>query len=451
MLRNLNLSISKLRLFAAVLLFSGICFAQSTGSIQGTVTDVTGAVLPNATVTVTNSGTGESHSLTTDTAGLYSLPGLAPGNYRIEVKSQGMQTMAANNLVVAVGTATTQNFSMQVAATSSTVEIQASAPVIENTSVSVGTVINQRTVQEIPLNGRHFVDLALLIPGSVTPPANGFLTAPLRGQGSFAFNSAGGREDEINFMINGIQMSDMSQNQITFQPTINTVQEFKVDNSTYSAEYGRNAGSIVNIATRSGTNELHGEVYYFLRNNALDARNFGNPSLIQPQAPFRRNQFGADGGAPLKKDKTFLFLSYEGLIQRQSVPLTSTVLSVAQRAQVTDPIVQKLLPLIPLPNSAGNAYINSAVAPVNIHQGTANFTQQFSERNRFNAYYAMQHDQRNEPPSTQGNTLPGFGDQRQGWRQLLALNDTATLSPTMVNEARAGSIVFTLFSQRRIR
>jgi outer membrane receptor protein involved in Fe transport len=418
--------------------FAGLALAQSTGSIEGTVTDATGAVLPNASVTVRQQSTGETHVLKTDSAGLYSLPGLAPGTYKVEVQAPGMQSVVANDLVIAVGTATTQNFNLSVGATSTTVEIQAAPPVVESSSVSVGTVIDQRTVQEIPLNGRHFVDLALLIPGSVTPPANGFLTAPLRGQGSFAFNSAGAREDEVNFMINGIQMSDMAQNQITFQPTINTVEEFKVDNSTYGAEYGRNAGAIVNIATRAGTNQVHGEVYYFLRNYAMDARNFGNPSLTQPQAPFRRNQFGADGGGPLKKDKTFLFLSYEGLVQRQNVPLTSTVPSVAQRAQVTDPIVQKLLPLIPFPNSPGNQFISSAVAPVNIHQGTANFTQQFTQSNRFNAYYAMQHDQRNEPPSTQGSTLPGFGDQREGWRQLLALNDTDTITPTLVNEARAG-------------
>jgi outer membrane receptor protein involved in Fe transport len=427
-----------LRQLALALTFAAIAVAQSTGRIEGTISDPTGAVLPNTTVTVTNQATAETHVLKTDNGGFYSLPGLAPGSYKIEVQATGMQTTVANDLIVAVGTTTTQNFTLKVGATSTTVEIQATAPVVESSSVSVGTVINQRTVQEIPLNGRHFVDLALLIPGSVTPPANGFLTAPLRGQGSFAFNSAGAREDEVNFMINGIQMSDMAQNQITFQPTINTVQEFKVDNSTYSAESGRNAGAIVNIATRAGTNELHGEVYYFLRNYAMDARNFGNPSGIQPQAPFRRNQFGADGGGPIKKDKTFLYLSYEGLIQRQSVPLTSTVPSAAQRAAVKDPIVQKLLPLVPLPNSPGNQFVSSAVAPVNIHQGTANLTQQFSEGNRFNAYYAMQHDQRNEPPSTQNSTLPGFGDSREGWRQLLTLNDTASLTPTLVNEARAG-------------
>lgn len=412
-------------------------FAQSTGSIAGTITDATHAVIPNAKVTITDEGTGVARQVNTDSAGIYSVPSLTPGNYRVQVQSPGLQTVTANNLVVTVGSTTTQNFTLNVANSSETVEIQATTPLVDTSSVTVGGVVNQRTVQEIPLNGRHFIDLALLIPGSVTPPANGFLTAPLRGQGSFSFNSAGAREDEVNFMINGVNMSDMSQNQITFQPTINTVDEFVVDNSTYGAEYGRNAGSIVNIATRAGTNQLHGEAYYFVRNSALDARNFSNPSGV-PQSPFKRNQFGGDGGGPLKKDKSFLFLTYEELIQRQSVPLSTPVLSAAQRASVADPIVQKLLPLIPLANSPGNVFVGSAVAPVNIYQGTGNFSQVLSETNRFNAYYAMQHDVRDEPPTTDGNNLPNYGDNRQGWRQLLTLNDVETLSSNLVNEARAG-------------
>ncbi|HEX4810987.1 MAG TPA: TonB-dependent receptor [Bryobacteraceae bacterium] len=439
-IRALRYSSHSARLCAVVAVLSaltGTVAAQSTGAITGTVTDATNAVVPSAKVTVTQLTTGAVRVINTDNAGLYSVPSLAPGNYKLEAQAPGLQTVVANNLLVTVGSTTTQNFTLNVASSSQTVEIQASAPLIDTSSVEVGGVVNQRTVQEIPLNGRHFIDLALLIPGSVTPPANGFLTAPLRGQGSFSFNSAGAREDEVNFMINGVNMSDMAQNQITFQPTINTVDEFKVDNSTYGAEYGRNAGSIVNIATRAGTNQVHGEVYYFMRNSALDARNFNNPSGVQ-QAPFKRNQFGADGGGPIKKDKSFLFLSYEGLVQRQSVPLSTTVLSAAQRASVTDPIVQKLLPLIPLANSPGNVFVSSAVAPVNIHQGTANFSQVISDRNRFNAYYAMQHDLRDEPPSTDNNSLPNYGDQRQGWRQLLTLNDIETVSSNVVNEARAG-------------
>jgi outer membrane receptor protein involved in Fe transport len=208
---------------------------------------------------------------------LYSVPSLSLGRYRVEVKSPGMQTVAASGLVLEVGSTVTQNFTLKVASASEIVEITATAPVLQDSTMSVGQVINSRTVQEIPLNGRHFVDLGLLVAGSVTPPQNGFLTAPLRGQGSFAINTAGNREDSVNFMINGINLNDMAQNQITFQPSISTVQEFKLDNQSYSAEYGRNSGAIVNIATRSGTNNYHGSGFEFLRNNYFDARNFFNP------------------------------------------------------------------------------------------------------------------------------------------------------------------------------
>jgi hypothetical protein len=424
-------------------------FAQSTGTIQGTVTDASGAAVPNAPITVQNERTGEQRITTTEPTGNYLVPSLPVGTYRVSVKATGMAPMTAGNVEVSVGSTVKQNFALKVANTTETVEVMAAAPVIDATSVSVGSVVNQKTVQEIPLNGRHFVDLALLIPGSVVPPASGFLTSPLRGQGSFSFNSAGAREDSVNFMINGVNLSDPNQNQITFQPTINTVDEFKVDNSTFSAEYGRNSGSIVNIATRAGADMWHGEAYEYLRNNALDARNFSNPTFVSagstlvssPQAPFKRNQFGGDAGGALVKDKTFVFLTFEALRQRQNVPLSATTLSADQRAQAlasSDPQIQKLLPLIPEPNAGANQYASSAVAPVNIEQGTANFSQIFSDKQRINGYYAIQRDERNEPPSTDGNSFPGGGDQRNGNRQLLTLNDSWVISPTLVNEARAG-------------
>lgn len=439
--RSLSAFVAALALVFCLFVTPAHMFAQSTGAITGTVTDPTGAIIPNATVTVRNQNTGEERTTQTDSAGVYFVPSLAVGGYSVEVKSPGMQTVEAKGLIVAVATTARQDFSLQVAAASQTVEITAAPPVVESTSVSVGDVVNQQTVQDIPLNGRHFVDMSLMVPGSVIAPVNGFLTAPLRGQGSFSFNSAGAREDEVNFMINGINLSDGNQNQITFQPTINTVQEFKIDNQTFSAEYGRNAGSIVNIATRQGTNIWHGEAYEFLRNNDLDARNFGNPSVLQPQAPFKRNQFGGDGGGALKKDKTFIFLSYEGLRQRQNVSLSGLTLTDAQRAQImatSDPIIQSLLPLIPLPNSGTSQFVAPAVAPVNIEQGTANFSHSFSDSNRVNVYYAIQRDQRNEPPSTDANSFPGGGDQRNGHRQLMTINDTWVISPNMVNEARLG-------------
>lgn len=424
-------------------------FGQSSGALQGTIMDATQSPIPKAAVTIKEQRTGEERAVVSDSAGNYFAPALAAGTYRVEAKAPGMAVTAITGVVVPVGTTVRQDINLKVASTSEVVEIVGGAPVVESATVSVGSVVNQTTVQEIPLNGRHFVDLALLTPGTVTPPANGFLTAPLRGQGSFSFNSAGAREDSVNFMINGINLSDPIQNQITFQPTINTVSEFKIDNSTFSAEYGRNSGSIVNIATRSGENTWHGEVYEFLRNNDLDARNFSNPTHVMSggmlvpnlMSPFKRNQFGADGGGAIKKDKLFMYLSYEGMHQRQSVPISVQTLTQAQVSQAmasSDPIIRKLIPLIPTANSGTNQFVSSAVAPVNINQGTANVSYVFSEANRFNLYYAIQNDERDEPPSTDGNSFPGGGDQRKGKRQLLTLNDSWAISPTMVNEARLG-------------
>jgi len=434
--------LSRITSTISFLLFGGLVFAQSTGSIGGTVTDAVGAVVPNASVRVQSQGTGENHATTTDAAGIYLVPSLPVGTYRIEVKSPGMQTTFANGVELSVGSALRQDFLLKVGSASETVEVSGAAPLIDSSSVSLGSVVDKATVQEIPLNGRHFIDLSLLTPGTVTPPVNGFLTAPLRGQGSFAFNSAGAREDSVNYMINGINLSDPIQNQITFQPTINTVDEFKIDNSTFSAEYGRNSGSIVNIATRSGENVWHGEAYEFIRNDFLDARNFSNPVGLQPQSQFVRNQFGGDGGGAIVKNKLFVYLSYEQLRQRQGVSLSGTVLTAAQRSQAlatSDPAVQALLPLIPLANSGANQFAGSASAPVNIEQGTANVSYLLNAVHRLNFYYAIQRDQRNEPPTTDGNSFPGGGDQRNGTRQLLTFNEDWTISPTLTNEFRAGA------------
>ena len=414
--------------------------AQSTATLQGTVTDPTGAVMPNAKIVVRNQATGIERTTETDSDGNYQVAALPVGTYHVEVQAQGFQTQVASDLSIEVGRTVVHNFQLVIGGIEQQVNIVSDTSVVETATTSVGTVISQRTVQEIPLNGRHFVDLGLLIPGSVTPPQNGFLTAPLRGQGSFAFNTAGNREDTVNFQINGINLNDMVQNQITFQPSINTVQEFKVDNSTFSAEYGRNSGAIVNIATRSGTNDFHGEVFEFLRNEALDARNFFDAK----KPPFKRNQFGGALGGPIFKNKTFFFFSYEGLRQRQGLTLNSNVLTDAQRAAVTNATIRNLLALIPRPTSvetvggvAVGRFQGSATAPVNIDQWTGDVSHNFSVNDRLHGYYAFQRDFRGEP-NLQGNTLPGFGDTRQSRRQIFTLNETHTFGPALVNEARFG-------------
>ena len=204
--------------------------------------------------------------------------------------------------------------------------------------------MDRRMVQELPLNGRYFLDLGLLVPGSVTPPQGAFSSAPIRGLGSFGITTAGNREETINYIINGI-INNLTNSSITFQPSIGTVQEFKVDNSTFSAEYGQSSGAVVNIATRSGGSEFHGEVFEFLRNDVFDARNFFTLTSSEPP-PFKRNQFGGQLGGPIVQNKLFL-LSYEGLRQRQQLDLNSLVLSDSQRAAVTDPVIMRLVPLIP--------------------------------------------------------------------------------------------------------
>jgi Carboxypeptidase regulatory-like domain/TonB dependent receptor len=430
---------------ALVLLLASGLYGQSLSSIQGQVSDPSGAAVPGASVTVTSAATGVTRAAATDASGNYQVSALPIGNYDVSVQSSGLERILAKGIVVQVGRTTVQNFQLKVAQASETVTVTAESPVIETATQTVGQVINQKTVQEIPLNGRHFLDLGLLVPGSVVPPANGFLTAPLRGQGSFGLNTAGNREDENNIMVNGINLNDMANGQLTFQPSINTVSEFKIDNSTYSAEEGRNSGSIVQIATRSGTNTFHGEGFDFVRNDFFDGRNFFNKKTTStgaanPMSPFKRNNFGANLGGPIWKNKTFFFFSYEGLRQRQGLPLSTTVLSPADAAAAaasTDPTIRKLAALIPAANTGTAGFLGSAVAPVNIDQWTGDIQHNISDNDRIHGYYAFQRDQRKEP-TLQANNLPGFGDTRASHRQIFTFNETHVFTPAVVNDFRAG-------------
>jgi len=422
--------------------------AQSTAVLKGTVTDATGGAVPHAKVVTKNQATGVEWNTESDSAGSFLVPSLPIGNYSITVTAAGFQSAIAQNITLEAATTVTQNVQLQVGQVDQKVVVTVETPVIDSSTITMGQVIDQKTTQEIPLNGRHFVDLSLLTPTTVTPPANGFLTAPLRGQGSFAFVSAGQREDTINFLVNGVNLSDMVQNQITFQPSINTVAEFKIDNSTYSAQYGRNSGSIVNIATRSGANDFHGEVFDFFRNSDMDARNFFNPihlssGAFNPQASFKRNNFGAAAGGPILKNRAHFFASYEGLRQRQGIPINSEVLTPAQVAQAqasTDPAVKALAALIPGTNQTeqGNPFfVGAAVAPVNIDQGTGDVDVELTGKDRLHGYVAIQQDLRQEP-TLQGNTLQGWGDTRASRRQIGTVSEDHTFGPALYNTVRVG-------------
>src|SRR4051812_37376467 len=410
--------------------------AQSTATLQGTVTDAQNAVMPGVSIVVRHTSTNQERSIVTDASGQYVAAALAPGHYEVTAHIDGFQEQK-RELDLGPAQTAVLNVKLSVGTLAENVTVTGASPLIETATVSVGQVMAERTVQEIPLNGRHFVDLGPLMPGGVTPPQNAGLSAPLRGQGSFSFFSAGNRETSVNFMLNGINLNDLSNSQVTFQPSINTVSEFKVDNSTFSAEYGRNSGAIVNVATRSGANQFRGEAFDFYRDQKFDSRNYFNPEPA-PQSVFNRKQFGVNLGGPIVKNKMFFFGSYEGLRHTQAVDLNSGTLSDAQRAGVTDTVAKNLLQYIPKANdSTGLRVIGSEIAPVTIDQWTGDLRHNLRQNDDLHFYYAFQKDFRHEA-NAQGNTVPGFGDNRGGHRQVLTVNETHVFSQALVNEVRGG-------------
>ena len=414
--------------------------AQSTALIEGQVIDQHDAVIPAVRIVAKSPAIGVERVVTSDTSGRYQFAALPVGDYTVEAIATGFKKQTIENLRIEVGRIITQDFHLEAGDVSEQVTISSANDGIERSTIAVGHLIDRRMVQEIPLNGRYFLDLGLLVPGSVTPPQGAFSASPMRGLGSLAINTAGNREETVNYQINGITLNNLTFSSISFQPSINTIQEFKADNSTFNAEYGQSSGAVVNIATRSGANNFHGELFEFFRNDALDARNFFELTSDEP-APFKRNQFGGNLGGPIIRDKLFFFVSYEGLRQRQGLDLNSVVLSDAQRTATTDPIITSLIALIPRANfidSSGTArFVSSASAPVNVDQWTADVNYNLSERDRLHGYYAIQNSELSEP-NRFGNTIPGFGHVARALRQIFTLNETHTFSQSVVSELRLG-------------
>jgi len=391
----------KYKLQALVLTFAATAiaaFGQSTASLSGTVTDPTGAAVPNAHIVVHSLATGADRPVDSDSAGLYAVPALQPGDYSVVATAPGFSKDTVQKVTLNVDSKVTLNLKLAVGTTNETVQVEANAQnQIETETITVGEVIDQRQVQQLPLNGRHFLDLTVLTPGGVIAPTNGSLTATSRGLGANSFITAGNREDSVNFQINGINLNDISQNQITFQPSISTTSEFKINNQTFSAEYGRSDGSIVTVATRSGTNQFHGEVFDYFRNEALDARNYfnraTNPATGAPlpfgtgaKLPLKRNNFGVSVGGPVYRDHTFFFFSYEGLRQHQDLLLQSPVFTAAQRAAfIPGTVGANIAALIPLPNS-GSSYVSFTPGPVQIDQSPATYCRDSERMTRYTVF-----------------------------------------------------------------
>jgi len=319
------------------------CRAQGVNAtLTGEVTDPSGGAVPQATVTATNVDTGVATGTTTDPAGVYTFASLPAGNYRIVAEKSGFKSTEISGITLLVYQKATLNITLQVGEVSTKVEVSGAAPLVSTTSASVGTVVGQQQVVDLPLNLREVGALAILVPGTVTDNG-GFASSTLGSPFSqTTYVASGTRDSSNNTLIDGVDSRNMTFGGFALQPTPDAVQEFRIQTNVYDAAFGKAAGSTINLLTKSGTNQIHGTAYEFLRNSDLDAANLEATNQINPvtnqeipgtaRPEFRRNQYGVSMGGPIRKNKTFWFANYEGLRQIQGLSLTSFVPTDAEKS-----------------------------------------------------------------------------------------------------------------------
>src|SRR5579884_442504 len=284
---------------------------NATGSFSGQVVDPSGSPIAGAQVKVTQQETGVSVTKQTAQDGNYTVPLLKAGTYTIEVAAPGFNTEVRKNIVLQIQQVGQEDFKLQVGDVKQQITVEGAAPLLNTESTEVGNVISQQSTQQLPLNGRNFSQLGLLVPGTNPGPVGGIRT---QGNGNETQRAgaeivADGARGSFNlFMIDGIDDRDQSVGTVKVFPNLESIQEFKVEIGNYDAEFA-SGGAVVNVITRSGSNVVHGSAFEFLRNSALDARQFFDAQ----KPPYQQNQFGGALGGPIKKDKTFFFLDYQGL------------------------------------------------------------------------------------------------------------------------------------------
>jgi len=314
----------------------------TTAELSGSVTDPSGAAIGKVKVTATNTGTGLSHEAVTDDAGSYLITQLPPGSYNLSAAAPGFRKTVQNNVTLEVSQRAGVDFKMQLGQVNETVEVQAAPPLLESQSSTLGNVVTERLVEDLPLNGRNFVTLAILTPGV---NGTGFSTGGTimsgtrpddRRPGSELFSN-GNREGDNNFLYDGIDNNERLTISIVLRPAVEAVREFKVQTSLYAADVGRNSGAVVDVVTKSGTNGLHGSAFEFLRNSAMDARSYFNTKGT-PFPSFRYNQFGFSIGGPVMiphvyngKNRTFFFADYEGFRRDSLNTILASVPTAAMR------------------------------------------------------------------------------------------------------------------------
>src|SRR5579875_3547862 len=420
-----------MKIFTGLFLFTAIAvWASPVGSISGTVKDSSGAVVPAVKLTLTSIGTGAQLTTTTNPQGEFQFLDLAPATYSLVAEANGFKRVTVNSVLVQVDQITHLELTLEVGTLTESVQVESVAPLLENDKSTISSVVDTRTIGNMPLNARQYLDLALLTPGAVP-------SAP--GQQGGGFNVAGARSQSNLFLLDGISNMDTQIGSAlgNFRIT-DAVQEFAVQTSVPTAEFGRGHGAQVSIVTKSGTNEFHGSVFEYLRNSDFDATDFFTHKLGGTKNVLHRNQYGAALGGPIKKNKTFFFASWEGFRQVNPTVSTTRVPTAAERAQVTDPVSRNLLQFWPMPNATqANStvnYIANVAASTFDNTGLIKIDQNLTDQDHLTGRWA---EYQGAVVTAGALPLQG-GTTNSPISRSGMLNETHTFSPNLLNEFRFG-------------
>ena len=442
-------------------LMPGTAFAQATGTISGLVSDQSGAVMPGVTIEVTNTDTNQTRSAVTGSDGFYTVPLLQPGPYNVRATLPGFRATLREGVRVTVESTARVDLALSVGSLEESIRVTADAPLVETSSATLGIVIDEKKVAELPLNGRNFTQLGTLLPGVVAPPPAlggqaGDATPGGFGATTSGFSVNGMRNQSNNFLLDGASNNDTFNTGFVLRPPPDAIQEFKILTHSYSAEYGRSAGSVVNVVTKAGTNVPHGAAWIFNRDDALQARNYFAPS-DQPKPKLQQNQFGASVGGPLLRDRLFGFGYYEGHRNTSGETLNFLVLTEAQRSgnfaggpAIRDPLTGQPFPgnvipadrldpaavrliqdFVPLPNSGTNRYVASPDTTDDRNQMGMRFDFQLGQNHSMLLRYLRTTTDREAPATTRP-----IGTVSKATLQDVMFSDTHVFSSNAINVAR---------------
>ena len=415
------------------LLMPGLLPAAPVGAIKGYVRDASGGIVPGAQVTLLTVGTNASTKIVTDENGRFQFLQLNPAEYQISVEAQGFRKTVVQKFTLLVDQIVDQEIKLDLGQVTETVEVKGTgATYIEPERISTGMNIAPSLVKELPISNRNFDSLSLLTPGA-TPAAAG-------SQGG-NISAAGTRPGSLNSLLDGINnVNRQVGTSINNFRIADAVQEFSVTTTGASADMGRQAGGQVSVVTKSGTNLFHGSAFYFLRNDAFEAANFFANKLGSPKRKLRQNQYGGTVGGPIKKDKLFFFYSWEGLNLNNPAAATSSVVpTLAERAQVVDPIAKKWLDYFPLPNVAGAApgtanFVANPASTTKDNTHLARVDYMLGSKDRLTGRYVWFGGE----VLTAGALVTNGGTSSSPGAQNILFSDTHTFSPTFIADFRIG-------------